>query len=251
LAGEYRQALRLRPEIPDAHLLHTNLGNVLQRQGKHAEAEAEYRQALRLRPDDHEAHHFHRNLGDALATQGKHAEAEAEYRQALRLRPGDPSAIYNLGFLLCRQKPAAAARFYAEAFAAEPKLADDPRFRNRYNAACAAALAGCGQGQDAGKLDDKERARLRKQALAWLRADLEAWRHLLEKGPDQTRAHVQQTLRHWQQDANFAGVRGDALAKLPEAERQAWQQLWADVEQTLRRVDHTDTKDTQKKSPKG
>jgi hypothetical protein len=35
-------------------------------------------------------------------------------------------------------------------------------------------------------------------------------------------------------DPDFAGVRGDkALAKLPEAERQAWQKAWADVAHTL------------------
>jgi hypothetical protein len=49
---------------------------------------------------------------------------------------------------------------------------------------------------------------------------------------------MQQTLRAWQQDADFAGVRGDALPHLPEAERQAWQQLWKDVEQMLMRVNH-------------
>ncbi len=110
---------------------------------------------------------------------------------------------------------------------------------------------GCGQGEDAAQLDVAERARLRRQALDWLRADLAAWGQLLEKQPDQARARVQQTLRHWQEDAELAGVRGDALARLPEADRQAWQQLWADVEQTLRRGDYTDTKDTQKKSPEG
>jgi hypothetical protein len=47
---------------------------------------------------------------------------------------------------------------------------------------------------------------------------------------------VQQTLRHWQQDEDFGGVRGDGLGKLPEGERQRWQQLWADVEQTLRKA---------------
>ena len=47
---------------------------------------------------------------------------------------------------------------------------------DRYNAACTAALAGCGQGVDADKLDAKERARLRQQALDWLRADLKAYR---------------------------------------------------------------------------
>jgi len=40
---------------------------------------------------------------------------------------------------------------------------------------------------------------------------------------------MQQTLRHWQQDPDFAGVRGDALATLPDAERQSWRRFWADV----------------------
>jgi hypothetical protein len=52
---------------------------------------------------------------------------------------------------------------------------------------------------------------------------------------------VQRLLRHWQRGADFAGVRGAALARLPEAERQAWQQLWADVEQTLKKAARGDT----------
>jgi hypothetical protein len=31
---------------------------------------------------------------------------------------------------------------------------------------------GCGQGQDADKLDNQERARWRRQALEWLRQDI-------------------------------------------------------------------------------
>jgi hypothetical protein len=47
---------------------------------------------------------------------------------------------------------------------------------------------------------------------------------------------VQQTLQHWQKDSDLNSVRGqDALAKLPEAERAAWQQLWADVEKLLKK----------------
>jgi tetratricopeptide (TPR) repeat protein len=165
-----------------------------------------------------------------LVGQKKLEEAEAEYREALRLRREAPWVVKSLGRALRAQgKPAAVARFYAEAFAAAPKVADDPGTENRYNAACAAALAGCGQ-HDGAKLDDAERARLRRQALDWLRADLAAWSQRLEKEPGQARAVVKQKLQYWQQDADFAGVRGDALAKLPEAERQAWQQLWADVE---------------------
>ena len=40
----------------------------------------------------------------------------------------------------------------------------------------------------------------------------------------------QRTMQHWQQDKDFAGVRGNALAKLPETERKVWQKLWRDVE---------------------
>jgi hypothetical protein len=128
---------------------------------------------------------------------------------------------------------AAATRFYAAAFVAQPGLADDLKAQDRYNAACAAALASCGHGEDAAQLDDQERARLRRQALTWLRADLAQYAQRVEKGPAQVRAAVQQRLVHWQQDPDFAGVRGDALAKLPAAERQVWQQLWADVADKL------------------
>jgi hypothetical protein len=87
---------------------------------------------------------------------------------------------------------AAGARFFADAFAAQPKLLADghtlryqaARFARakawedgplRYIAARFAARAGCGQGADAATLDEKERARLRHQALAWLRDELSWW----------------------------------------------------------------------------
>jgi hypothetical protein len=105
---------------------------------------------------------------------------------------------------------------------------------HRYHAACAAALAGCGQGKDADKLTDTERARLRRLALDWLRADLKVWGLLLDEGPDKVRPVIVGRMRHWQADAYLAGVRGSAaLAKLPKAERQAWQDLWDEVADTL------------------
>jgi hypothetical protein len=82
-----------------------------------------------------------------------------------------------------------------------------------------------------------ERSRLRRQALDWLRADLGAWRSLLAKDAGQNGPVAGRQLQHWQEDADLAGVRGPvALAKLPEAERGAWQQLWADVADTLGRA---------------
>src|SRR5262249_18294648 len=118
---------------------------------------------------------------------------------------------------------------------AKPKLADDLTAGHRYDAAGAAALAGCGQGKDADKLDAKERERLRQQALDWLRADLKAYRQLMDKSSGKARPEIAQRLQHyWLSDDDFNGVRGDALSKLPEAERQSWQQLWADVADTAK-----------------
>ena len=112
------------------------------------------------------------------------------------------------------------ARLFSEAFAAEPHLANPPGSGNRYDAACAAALAGCGQGQDAAHLDAKEYARLRAQALGWLRAELAVYRSTVEQQPEKARLAAQ-SLEHWQKDPDFDGVRGNqALAKLPQAERQ-------------------------------
>ena len=124
---------------------------------------------------------------------------------------------------------AAAAGFCADAFKADPKLAKDVRTAIRYNAACAAALAGCAQGEDADRLDDKQRARLRRQALDWLREDLSRW---AKNGA--TLDNSSAGLRHWQIDPDLAGIRdSDALARLPTEEREQWQRLWSDVDALL------------------
>src|SRR5262249_32584645 len=104
-----------------------------------------------------------------------------------------------------------------------------------YNAACVAALAAAGQGEDAGSLDDAARAKLRSQALAWLRADLTGLGRLLDSGSPQARPAIVKTLRHWQKDADVASLRDEeALARLPEEERKAFARLWADVAALLK-----------------
>jgi tetratricopeptide (TPR) repeat protein/serine/threonine protein kinase len=264
--NEYHQAIRLDPT--DA-LAHYSLGNALYDKGRLDEAIAEYRQAIRIKPEYAEAHC---NLGHALRQKGEFRQALGALRRGHELGSKNPRWPYPSaqwvrqcerlveldgrlpGLLAGTTAPASpgegielaglctlkrlnrgAARFYDQALAAEPKLADDLRAGHRYNAACAAALAGCGRGKDAGKLKERERIRLRRQALTWLRADLAAWQKLLGKEPDRARTPIQQQMRHWQHDNDFAGVRGpEALAGLPEAERQEWQKLWDDVE-ALRR----------------
>jgi serine/threonine-protein kinase len=130
---------------------------------------------------------------------------------------------------------AAAARLYAAAFAADPKLAEDFAAGHRYIAARQAALAGSGRGADAPK-DDKDRSRLRGQALDWLKADLAAWGKLAE-GPAEQRLRVQQALTRWGADPDLTGVRDrDGLARLPTEEREHWERLWSEVDALLRRV---------------
>jgi hypothetical protein len=134
---------------------------------------------------------------------------------------------------------AAAARFAREAFAAQPQLADDLQAGYRFQAACSAVLAGCGQGKDAPP-DDKERVRLRQEGLGWLRADLALWSKRLASGKADDRLQVRQTLTLWRSDPDLAGVRDDkALARLPEAERQVWQQFWTEVSALLKKTQTT------------
>jgi hypothetical protein len=125
---------------------------------------------------------------------------------------------------------------YAEAFAAAPQLADDVRAGRRYDAACAAALAGCGQGDDQGKLSTAEQARLREQARRWLRADLAFWGKVVGGDAGMKRLALK-TLTHWQGDPDLAGLRDPrALDKLPPAERQECRSLWRDVDTLLKRA---------------
>jgi hypothetical protein len=135
---------------------------------------------------------------------------------------------------------AEAARWYAVVFAAHPHLLVGTPTGHRYYAAWAAVLAGCGHGRDASALDEEGRAGFRRQALGWLRAELEAQRRLLEREPAKNRWFITLGLERWLREPYFAGVRGpDSLGRLPAAERLAWHKLWADVADTLARAEGT------------
>jgi serine/threonine-protein kinase len=133
------------------------------------------------------------------------------------------------------KRHAAAARFWAEALAADPTLGDDRQAGHRYNAACAAALTAAGQATDDPKPDDDARARMRGQALDWLKAELASWVRVLDAGDEQARSAAARDLWHWQADSDLAGVRDrDSIAKLPADERRAWEALWKDVDALLK-----------------
>jgi serine/threonine protein kinase/Flp pilus assembly protein TadD len=261
----YREALRLKKDYAEPHV---NLGYVLVQKGQLDEAIAEYREAIRLDKGLFEAH---MNIGGIFLKLGEFRKAQEALRRARELSSSNPryrqitssqlqkvqrfleleprlprmlkgeeqpaDALERLTLAdLCSHKNlyAASARWYAEAFGEQPSLADDLSSGHRYDAACSAALAGCGQGKDAASLGNKEHGRLRRQALSWLKDDLQAKQRLLEKDPDRAGPMIGWQLRHWMQAPDFSGVRGaEDLAKLPEAERQSWQKLWADVGDTL------------------
>jgi serine/threonine-protein kinase len=143
----------------------------------------------------------------------------------------DDERVALLGACQFKKLHRTAVQLYADAFAADPKLADDLPAGHRYRAACYAALAAAGRGEDARALDDQERARLRQQALDWLRADLAACARATD------RALVQRALKRWQQDADLAGLREPAaLAELPPGERQGWAQLWSEAADRLQKT---------------
>jgi tetratricopeptide (TPR) repeat protein len=265
--ADCNKAVELGPKVAEAHY---NLGCVLSQLGQKVKAIPLYEEAIKLKPEYAEAHcnlalalrqqgEFRKSLaalrrGDEIGRRNpgwpypsiewvKECERQVELDEKLpgflegRITPASPAELIELaGVCIFKRLNRAAALFFGKGFDAEPKLAEDLRAPHRYNAACAAALAGCGQGTDADKLDDKERARLRRQALDWLQADLKARRALLDQKPDSASVAAS-VLQRWLEDPDFTGVRGSgAIAKLPEAERQPWQKLWNDVSDMLKRA---------------
>ena len=260
-ASEYRAAIELSPANAS---LHSNLGTLLIQLGRHEEALAECRRAVTLDPKDAR---FHNQLAQLLQEMGQLEEALAEYRKSLELgdkqaqsrlqacerlralRPrlaglvagGDEPANNSERLVfadLCRQpgqrRYALAARLYTEAFNADPQLTSDWRSANRFNAACTAAAAGSGQGEGDTSLNEQQKSCLRHQALNWLQADLAHWKKQAHSDRPAARDAVGQVLGIWLHNENLAGVRDPAaLAKLAEAERQAWQKLWQEVKAVL------------------
>jgi serine/threonine-protein kinase len=257
---ELKAAIALRPsEYP----LHMDLGAMLRSQGRLEEAADSFRQATTIKP---QAGGWS-DLAAVLLDQGRFVEARAATQRFLDLpanqamsafrrayqrqldlcdslhtieaklpailagdeRPTDVPTQFALAQWCLKHKrlTATAASYYTSVLSAQPSLADDPEAGIRFDAACAAALAGCGVGDDAGKLDDVRRAELRKQAFDWLTAEYGAWaeRHHLGKPGDHRL--VATAVRSWLNNEDLVGVRDQhALARFPSDERQDWQALW-------------------------
>jgi serine/threonine-protein kinase len=142
-----------------------------------------------------------------------------------------------LGVCRFKNRTYASAKLFADAFAADPKFGDDPRLSHRYHAACAAALAGTGLGDDASKLSEAERSRLRKQAFEWLAHDLAMLDKQLQGATVESHGHLIKFLKQCQTNPDFKEVREpSALAKMSLVERQEWSKLWRDVENLINRT---------------
>jgi serine/threonine protein kinase/Flp pilus assembly protein TadD len=282
----HRQAIALEPNVA---LMHTNLGNALYVQKDVAAAIEEYRRAIALDPKYVKAHC---GLGQALLTLGEFDAAQRAAEHSLQLlRPDNPLHGRAQTLLLkCRlavklkqrvdallQRPAApaypteplslaefcqryrhypaAVRLYVVALAAQPSVAEDLAKGHCYHAACAAALAAAGQGQNAAPLTAHDQAQLRRQALDWLRAELKrltqtvaAYQAATKEKTPSLASPLQQLagqadkpgpadllrvcdrLQRCLTDPDLASLRADKeLVKLSKPEQQDWRAFWTDV----------------------
>jgi tetratricopeptide (TPR) repeat protein len=263
----YRMAVEINPKYAKAHYC---LGNLLNEKKDVEGAIRHFRRALEIDPELAEAHC---NLGHTLCDQGKFALALEELKRghelgsrqgakwrypsgqwvkfcerlleldgrlprALEGETASPSELLALAELCLRYKNRNrdAAWLFGKAFAAEPKWAEDLNKPYGYNAVRAAVLAAQGKGVGAEKLDDKDRARLRKQALGWLQGLRTRLAKLLARQPT-ARRPIQMVLRHWLGNPDLKGVRdAKELEALPHDEREAWQKLWSEVRELMARA---------------
>ncbi|HVK07194.1 MAG TPA: protein kinase, partial [Gemmataceae bacterium] len=265
---EHRVALQLDPELVGAR---THIGQTLWATGDLAGSLAAHRAAVAADPDYATGHFVlglalrgHGRLAESLECLKQAQELgelhpppprgtaeeikRAEYyldleRQLEDVRTGQagPPEARKCGDLalvaLWKQYSVAAARLFHQALAAEPHLDWEHKSNVVYNAACAAALAGAGVGRDTADLPELTRAYWRAQALGWLRIDLAAHGRNVRRGVPTSgpgKRSPKLTWQHWQTDPDLAGVRDPAaLARLPEAEHQAWETFWAEAKRVL------------------
>jgi serine/threonine-protein kinase len=261
-----RQGIAIQPRFAETHY---NLGTALYPQGKLAEAQLSLRQAIDLKPAYPEAHF---NLGIVLIEQAQFDQAAAALKRAgdlfpaghprrsqarqlqlqcgryaaldarlLAVRAGTEKPANNIERIefaqvcLFKKLYAAAGQFYAEAFDADPRLADAAPAGARYSAARAAALAGSGHGADANSLDAAARQRWRDQARRWLRAELTRWGS--PPADAGTRERVKLWLMSWQGESDLAGLREPSeVGKLSADERQDCLALWDEVAGAIKRT---------------
>jgi tetratricopeptide (TPR) repeat protein len=220
--GYFQQAFEIDPKSVAAHI---NLGRALYDKGRLDESIGHFEQALRIVP---RSAGLHFNLGTALGAKGRRREAIDHLRQAVSIDPNSAVAHVNLASFLCDEgRLIEAIDHYRQALRIDPNysVAQNWLSLSLYAAASGAVRAAAGQGPEKERLGELERADKRRQALAWLRADLELAAKRLGDGKLSS-----ESVAAWQRDPALASVRDPAsLAKLPDAERELWRRFWMDV----------------------
>jgi tetratricopeptide (TPR) repeat protein len=220
--GYYRQALNIDPNFATAQI---NLGLTLHQMRRLDEAIDELQAAIQLDPNFALTHV---SLARVLSEKGRQEDAIDQLQKAVRLDPNLAVAHNNLGVALwAKGRQEEAIGHFQQAVRLDPNDESDRDrlFITRYAAARTAVRASVAQSPLEKRFGEQEQVRLRRQALDWLRANLELRAGLLKDGK-----LASWSLSAWQTDPALAGVRDTAaLAKLPDPERRQWQHLWEDL----------------------
>jgi len=118
--ARFRHALEY--ENPERDKAHHNLGRLLERRGRYADAFEQYELALARNPRNADVHN---DLGNLLLGEGREAEAEEHYRSAIEVEPRHALAHYNLAQrMLARESLFEAERLLREALRVHPGYAN-------------------------------------------------------------------------------------------------------------------------------
>jgi serine/threonine protein kinase/Tfp pilus assembly protein PilF len=230
----YQKAIEIDPKPAQTH---GAIGRALLKKGSFAEATHATQQSLDLLPAAH-------RLRGGMVRQLTQCQRLLALEKRLALVLNDKQAASAVELLqlaaLClhyKERHPTAVQLYQDAFQAQPTFAEEATRPHRYNAACAAALAGSGKGDEAAKLPEEARARLRQQARAWLKADLDLYARQLPEAKPTLVLHIEELLVHCLTDADLAGIRdAKELARLAPAEARSWQAWWTEVAAMLKEV---------------
>ena len=266
----YRSAVAVAPRSTRAFM---ELGIALAEGGELREAEAAMRSAVAISPDDADALqnlgtllmdgeasgegrtlleraiaidpklvNAHFNLGLHFLKENDLERSLVEFQRTIELEPNQAEAYCNLASVFEKQgQLTSALASYQHAFKISPEVAANVSLAHRYNAACAAALAGCEPNGTVPGLEESVRRTLRDQARGWLLEDLEYWRTQIQSNRVEDARQAVETLEHWQRDRDLAGIREvEQLAQLADDERVSWEQLWDQIKSLVALVNETD-----------
>jgi len=229
--ARYNKALTLKQDFGLAHL---NLGEAMQAKGDFGAAIRCFERALRHKTRwvvEVGARPRLWRTRQMLGATPRYARVlhGAEPREA-----GEAAAFARIAYYQQRYRSSARLwRFALHRNGLPPRDRRHDRWDAAFCAACSAALAGTGKGNDSGESGEAERAEWQRQAVAWLDEALVAGRERLADGKIDKRV-LAWWLRNCKTAPELAGIRDEMYtAKLPDAERLAFRNLWAALSELL------------------